>query len=385
MRKPSRVLVWMILVLAAVVVICLLLANPLGRAFMANPAFNGLILVVLAIGLFINFRQVWILRPEARWFEAYASESVEAVPDPPRTGLLAPAARLLTGRRGEQLNLSTLSMRAVLDGIRARLDESRDLSRYITGLLIFLGLLGTFWGLLDTLRGVGDVINNLQLEAGSVGQMFHQLKNGLAEPLSGMGTAFSSSLFGLAGALVLGLFDLQAGHAQNRFYNDLEEWLAGQTRLSSGGVGGEGEQSVPAYIQALLEQTADSLDKLQRVMARSEEERRAADSKLLGLTEQIAALAEQARSEQKGLLSLTKAQSELHGVLSELSETLSAKREGDAEMSHAMRNVDGRLGAIYEEISKGREQVVNELRDELRLLSRTVARGAHPGDGPGRS
>ncbi|MBA1147066.1 MotA/TolQ/ExbB proton channel family protein [Ectothiorhodospiraceae bacterium WFHF3C12] len=367
----------MSLVLAAVIVICLLLAQPLAQAFMSNAIFNGMILAVLALGVIINFRQVWILSPEARWFRAFASDDVEAVPEPPRTGLLAPAARLLTSRRGEQRSLSTLSMQAVLDGIRNRLDESRDLSRYMTGLLIFLGLLGTFWGLLDTLRSVGDVISALDVGTGNVGEMFRQLKGGLAEPLAGMGTAFSSSLFGLAGALVLGLFDLQAGHAQNRFYNDLEEWLAGQTRLSSGGLGGEGEQSVPAYIQALLENTADSLDKLQRVMSQSETERRSADQRLLDLTEQIANLAEQARSEQKGLLNLTRAQGELQGTLTELSDTLAGKRESDDALSHALRSIDGHLGAIYEEVSKGRQQTVNELRDELRLLSRTLARSSH--------
>ncbi len=157
-------------------------------------------------------------------------------------------------------------MRSLLDGIFSRLDESRELSRYMTGLLIFLGLLGTFWGLLKTVSSVSDVIGNMTLGNGDMNLMFDQLKTGLAKPLAGMGTAFSASMYGLAGALVLGFLDLTAGQAQNRFFNELEEWLAGLTRLSSG-VLAEGEGgSVPLYVQALLEQTAENMESLQGVV-----------------------------------------------------------------------------------------------------------------------
>ncbi|MEL0144704.1 MAG: flagellar motor protein MotA, partial [Alphaproteobacteria bacterium] len=172
------------------------------------------------------------------------------------------------GERKDSLSLSTLSMRSLLDGIASRLDESRDLSRYTIGLLIFLGLLGTFWGLLQTVSSVANVIAGLQVGGGDAVTIFNDLKTGLEAPLSGMGTAFSSSLFGLAGSLLLGFLELQAGAAQNRFYNDLEDWLSTATRVSGGGAlsVGEGDQSVPAYIQALLETTADSLDNLQRTV-----------------------------------------------------------------------------------------------------------------------
>jgi len=144
----------------------------------------------------------------------------------------------------------------VLDSIGSRLDESRELSRYMTGLLIFLGLLGTFWGLLLTIGAIADVISGMSVGSGDINALFEQLKTGLGRPLRGMGTAFSASMLGLAGALVLGFLDLTAGQAQNRFYNELEEWLASLTRLSSGVLGGEGDASVPVYVQALLEQTA---------------------------------------------------------------------------------------------------------------------------------
>jgi len=195
-----------------------------------------------------------------------------------------------------------------------------------------------------------------------------------------MGTAFSSSLFGLAGALILGFIDLQAGHAQNRFYNDLEEWLSGQTRLGSGGFGGEGEGSVPTYIQVLLEQTSDSLDKLQRVMSRGEEERRAADARLTELTEQIGNLAEQTRNEQKGLVGLTRMQSELQPVLSQLAESSGSSEEHDQIVRDHLRHIAVGLTDLREEMTADRERTTEALREELRLLTKTMSQA---GQGPG--
>src|SRR5205814_3906751 len=178
------------------------------------------------------------------------------------------------------------------DGIASRLDESRELSRYMTGLLIFLGLLGTFWGLLLTVSAVGDVIGSMSVGSGDLNTLFEQLKSGLQRPLHGMGTAFSSSMFGLAGALVLGFLDLTAGQAQNRFYNELEEWLSGLTRLSSGVLGTEGETSVPRYVQALLEQTAENMEGLQHILSRGEEGRTQSNQAVLALTERIGTLSD---------------------------------------------------------------------------------------------
>ncbi|MDN5869500.1 MAG: flagellar motor protein MotA [Nitrococcus sp.] len=372
MRNPSRALVWMSLFLLAVAIIAALLARPLRHAFMGNPVFNGIILAVFIIGILINYRQVWVLSPEVRWIEAFRRAKGEV--SLPRSQLLGSMARLLTGRYGDHFSLSALSLRTLLDGIRSRLDEARDLSRYIVGLLVFLGLLGTFWGLLETLRAVAGVIGGLDLQAtGSAAGVFSELKHGLQRPLSGMGTAFSSSLFGLAGALVLGFIDLQAGHAQNRFYYDLEEWLSGQTRLSSGALTAEGEGSVPAYIHALLEQTADSLNKLQRVMARSEEDRLASDRKLVNLTEQIANLAEQARSEQKGLMGLTRMQAELQGILGRLADALSGNEEHSQEARESLRHIAHGVTQLRQELIVDRERMANELREEVRLMTRTLA------------
>jgi len=368
----------MTLFLGLVAGVCWLFQGPLMQAFLSNVAFNGMILGVLLVGILVNYRQVLILGPEVRWIGAFRNAGGSAGPLPlPRTRLLGMLARQLERERSERFSLSAMSLRTLLDGIRARLDESRDLSRYFMGLLVFLGLLGTFWGLLDTLRGVGSVISGLSIESGDAATTFESLKVGLEQPLSGMGTAFSSSLFGLAGALVLGFLDLQAGHAQNRFYNDLEEWLASQTKLAGGAFGGDGEGSVPAYIQALLEQTADSLDKLQRIMARGEEERRGADQRLLQLTEEVASLAEQSRTEQKGVMGLTRTQAELKGVLERLADSQGSDADYREHVREHLRQTANGIGYLRAELQADRERLVEELRQELRLLIRTMARIAN--------
>jgi hypothetical protein len=378
MRNPNRVLIWIAVFLAAVAAAAGALYAPLNQAFLANPVFNGMILGVLLVGLVINCRHVLVLKPEVEWVERFRHAEAGDAPSLAGSRLLGSMAQMLTGRRGDRLNLSAMSLRTVLDGIRSRLDESRDVSRYLIGLLVFLGLLGTFWGLLDTLRAVGGVIAGLSFESGDAGAVFSALRDGLQAPLTGMGTAFSSSLFGLAGALVLGFVDLQASHAQNRFYNDLEEWLASQTRLSSGALGGEGEGSVPAYIQALLENTADSLDKLQRVMTRGDEERRSVDARIIELTEEISRLAEQSASEQRGLMGLTRTQAEFQGVLTRLADASEGDQNREAELSEQLKAMAQGLQDLRQELSTDRERLIGELRDEVRLLTRTVS---HLNDG----
>ena len=380
MRNPNRVLIWIMAFLAAVALVAGLLHQPLSEAFLANPIFNGMILGVLFIGLVINCRQIVVLRPEVEWVEQFRRSEPSDMPPLPGSRLLGSMAKMLTGRRGAHLSLSAMSLRTVLDGIRSRLDESRDVSRYMIGLLVFLGLLGTFWGLLDTLRAVGGVIGNLTVSGADAGQIFAELRDGLRAPLEGMGTAFSSSLFGLAGALVLGFVDLQASHAQNRFYNDLEEWLSGQTRLSSGSLGGDGEGSVPAYIQALLENTADSLDKLQRTMARGEEERRGVDARIIELTEEVSRLAEQSQSEQRGVMSLTRTQSELQGVLGRLADATETTGAREGEHIEQLRAMAHGLQDLRQELATDRERLIAELRDEVRLLTRTVSHLRSDGD-----
>ncbi len=221
LTPPRRYLVRMAVFLVLVGFVVFILHRTLWSAFMANPALNGLILAVTVIGIVLAVRQVWRLFPEVRWINDIQNETL-LPPDAPR--LLAPMAGLITSR-ANRASLSVGTTRALLDAVAARLDESRELVRYLAGLLVFLGLLGTFWGLIETVGSVGGVIKSMRTGADS-GVLFDELKSGLAAPLQGMGLSFSASLFGLAGSLVLGFLELQAGQAQTRFYTELEDWLA---------------------------------------------------------------------------------------------------------------------------------------------------------------
>lgn len=231
MSNPKHTLFWMTIYLLIVITVCALIFEPLKSAFLANWVFNALILAVLFVGVALTYRQVLILRPELQWIALFrtgrAGLSVEQEPR-----LLKPLAHQLgNDYKRDRFTLSAMSLRTVLDGIRSRLDESREISRYMISLLVFLGLLGTFWGLLGTIEAVGRVIINLDIGNQNFAEVFGELQAGLLRPLEGMGTAFSSSLLGLGGSLVLGFLDIQAGHAQNRFYDSLEEWLTGLTHL----------------------------------------------------------------------------------------------------------------------------------------------------------
>jgi hypothetical protein len=199
-------------------------------AFSANPGLNGLILGVALIGVLLAFNHVLALRPEVRWFNSFraAGSAEKAGRDPV---MLAPMRALMGSSNTGAI--STAALRSILDSIATRLDDTRDTTRYLTGLLVFLGLLGTFWGLLGTIGSINSVIQGLDAGAGGTADILNTLKQGLSAPLQGMGTAFSSSLFGLSGSLILGFLDLQAGRAQNRFYNELENWLSSVTDVSS--------------------------------------------------------------------------------------------------------------------------------------------------------
>src|SRR5882672_4255326 len=242
------------LILCALVVV--VLYKQILVAFMANPGLNALILGVMLIGVALAFRQVGRLFREINWVNGFRLADPGLAVDRPPV-LLAPMASLLGDRIG-RMAISSPVMRGILDSIAARLDEARDLSRYMTGLLIFLGLLGTFWGLIDTVSSVGKVLEGLKV-GGDAGAVFDSLKEGLAAPLAGMGISFSSSLFGLAGSLILGFLDLQTSQAQNRFYTNLEDWLA--TTVQDLGVGTtSGGAALPAGILDAFERLRHSVE-----------------------------------------------------------------------------------------------------------------------------
>jgi len=236
--------------LCIVAIVCAFLFKPLERAFMANWGFNLVILGALVIGILLNVRRVIVLQPEINWIKIFRTgTSGLSVAESPE--LLKPLAKHLEGLHRDRFSLSALSLRTVLEGIRGRLDESREISRYIISLLVFLGLLGTFWGLLGTIGAVSGIIGGFDIGEQNYDMMFQALKAGLQEPLRGMGTAFSSSLFGLGGSLILGFLDIQANHAQNRFFNELEEWLSGVTQLVNR-TAGAGLESGDAFPQPAM-------------------------------------------------------------------------------------------------------------------------------------
>src|SRR6201981_2787953 len=238
LSSPRIFIVRMVVFLTVCALVVIVLYKQIWTAFLANAVLNGVIIGVLAIGIALAFRQVIRLFPEIDWVNGFRlADPGLAIERPPV--LLAPMAVLLRDRIG-RMAISSQMMRGILDSIAARLDEARDMSRYMTGLLVFLGLLGTFWGLIETVGSVGKVIDGLKV-GGDAGALFDTLKEGLAAPLGGMGISFSSSLFGLAGSLILGFLDLQSSQAQNRFYTDLEDWLATTVRQygTDGAPGGD--------------------------------------------------------------------------------------------------------------------------------------------------
>ncbi len=382
MTRSHRILARMVVFLVLVIGLSYVLGRPLLDAFMGNPAVNGLILGILVAGVAYIFRQVLLLEPARDWIDSFrerlANRDLTAPPGPPPR-LLAPMARMLGSRQSGRVSLSATSLRTLLDGIAARLDETRETSRYLIGVVIFLGLLGTFYGLLETVRSVGSVIGALNIGGGDLARAFGDLKNGLETPLHGMSTAFSASLFGLASSLVLGFLDLQAGQAQNRFYNDLEEWLATYTRLSGGPFGEGGDGSMPAYLHALLEQTADSLENLQRILARGEEGRIAANATLAGLTDRLAVLGEQMKAGQLLMVRLAENQLELKPSLARLATVAENSLGQDDVLRTHLRNVEAYLARLIEDVGEGRAQSVQELRGEIRLLARTIAAAADEG------
>ncbi|MBH5399390.1 flagellar motor protein MotA [Bradyrhizobium sp. CNPSo 4010] len=261
LSSPSVFLVRMLVFLVLCTLVSVVLYKQIIQAFFANPGLNALIGGVLFIGIILAFRQVIRLYPEVSWVNNFRVADPGLAPAR-HPKLLAPMAAILGGERSGRMTITQTTMRHLLDSIATRLDEARDISRYMTGLLVFLGLLGTFWGLIETVGSVGKVIDGLKVGSDS-GALFDTLKEGLAAPLGGMGISFSSSLFGLAGSLILGFLDLQSSQAQNRFYTDLEDWLATTVREygngevpapSGGGVAGSELQAAVERLRSVLEE-----------------------------------------------------------------------------------------------------------------------------------
>src|SRR5918993_3075104 len=312
LSSPRIFLVRMLVFLVLCTLLLVVLYKQIMTAFFANPGLNALIGAVLMIGIILSFRQVVRLYPEVAWVNSFR------IADPGlaierRPTLLAPMAAILGGERTGRMTISQQTMRHLLDSIATRLDEARDISRYMTGLLVFLGLLGTFWGLIETVGSVGKVIEGLKV-GGDSGALFDTLKEGLAAPLSGMGISFSSSLFGLAGSLVLGFLDLQTSQAQNRFYTDLEDWLS--TTVPDLGIDREGPVGgeVRSAIEKLRDAVADAGSG------------RAATAAMANLAEAIQGLVHHMRTEQQMIRDWVDSQAEQHREVRRLLEMMVRER-----------------------------------------------------------
>ena len=309
LSSPRIFLVRMLVFLVLCALLMVVLYKQIIMAFFANPGLNALIGGVLLIGIILSVRQVIRLYPEVSWVNNFR------IADPGlalerRPKLLAPMAAILGGERSGRMTISQQTMRHLLDSIATRLDEARDISRYMTGLLVFLGLLGTFWGLIETVGSVGKVIDGLKV-GGDAASVFDTLKEGLAAPLGGMGISFSSSLFGLAGSLILGFLDLQSSQAQNRFYTDLEDWLASTVREYGDGAGGEIQHAMER-IRAVVEEGGGS---------------RSTTAAMANLAEAIQCLVAQMRTEQQMIREWADGQGEQNREIKKLLERIAKQPE----------------------------------------------------------
>jgi hypothetical protein len=371
MTSPLPYLIRMLVFLAVVAGLAGYLHEDLLRVFYNTPDLDAVILGVLVIGIFFIFRQVVLLWPEVSWLRRFQHRE-ENTPVPPsdRVNLLAPMASML-GERQDQFRLSPTATRALLDGIATRLDERRELARYLIGLLIFLGLLGTFWGLLQTIGAVADAINGLQATAGDAVTMFAKLKGSIEGPLKGMSTAFGASLFGLSGSLVLGFLELQASQAQGRFHIELEEWLARATSIPA--MPAEpAAGSAPAYVEALLERNAEGLDGLTRTVQRIEESRQSAAGTNADLIHRLASLAETMRTQQNLLARFTELSIEMRSAVNRLGDRSGSEADREALAAH-QRNVETQFNRLIEEEIRSRVALSEELRGAFSKISDRTA------------
>ncbi|APO69135.1 flagellar motor protein MotA [Rhizobium mongolense] len=337
LSSPMPFLWTMLLFLVIVGFIAAILFRQTQTAFMHNPGLNGLIVGVLAVGIILVFSHVLALRPEVRWFNSFrAAGSADKVNRNPR--LLAPM-RALIGNRKSTATLSTTALRSILDSIATRLDESRDTSRYLIGLLVFLGLLGTFWGLIGTIGSISGVIQSLDAGSNGTGDVLTTLKEGLSLPLSGMGQAFSSSLLGLSGSLILGFLDLQAGRAQTRFYTELENWLSSVTDVGS-------DIAVPALDSGTSSEDLRAMsDYLKKVAEEGGAGSQRSVAAMASLAEGIQGLVKNMRNEQQMLRDWIEAQQDeakaMRRTLDRLAERIGAQeKQSGAERSHRVSQIE---------------------------------------------
>lgn len=364
--QPVRQITSMLIVLGLVVAGSFAGFETLVAIYWTNPWLNGVILGVFVIGVLSCFRQVWELIGSVRWIEGFAStRSGGGMAQAPT--LLAPLATLLRSR-GARMQLSSTSSRSILDSVAQRVDEAREITRYLTNVLIFLGLLGTFYGLATTVPALVETIRNLAPAEGESGQaVFARLQAGLETQLGGMGTAFSSSLLGLAGSLVVGLLELFAGHGQNRFYRELEEWLSTITRVGFAG-GEEGAGVEHSVLAQVIDNLAEQMESLQLMFTQSDISRSQIDDRLGELAGAMTRLTEriEAADASDALLRVAETQERLLTRLGDAAEGM------DPESRMRLRSIDVQMLRLLEEVSAGRQETLAELRTDIAALTRAI-------------
>lgn len=373
MTRPKIARLTMTLFTVALLAVCLAVYDKLIGAFLSNPYFNSGILVTLTFGVAAAYRQISRIDKSVVWIHGFKG-STQLPSDPPF--LLVPLASVLQ-KNDAMPYINATSLRAMLDGVFTRVDESRDLSRYLMNVLILLGLLGTFWGLLQTVSGIGTVIGGLSVGEGDLKTVFDGFKDGLRRPLLGMGISFSASLFGLASSLILGFLDLQTGRAQNVFCSELEEWLGRRSSISESLLQHGGATS-PAYQEALVSTLSEQLERLQKTMRLSHENQLAEQSHLRSLAETVSALNDNVKSQHVLLSKLTQLQTETTPALSQLTEVIVTSNASRVE--EHVRSVDISLKEISQKLSNSAETQTSELRDELRTIAKILAAEAQKSD-----
>ena len=361
--RPTQQIVLMLVILALVMAGGVLVWPRVQDVFLTSPYLNATIAVVFVVGVFACFFQVTQLFSSVAWIEQVAGGSqAEGDEAPPRLlAAISGVARL----RGNRLQVTPASARSTLDSVGARMEESRDITRYIANLLIFLGLLGTFFGLATTVPAVVETIRSLQPTEGEEGlAVFGRLMDGLDDQLGGMGTAFASSLLGLAGSLVVGLLELYAGHGQNRFYRELEEWLASITRVS---FSGDGDGAIDkAAIATVLDHMVDQMDTLQSLFAQSETRRAATEQRMLSLVQSVDGLTARLGPWQVSATErLATAQDRLAAAL----DGMAAEQGLDDESRNRLRSIDVQLFKMAEVLERSRDADIMDLRGDMAELT----------------
>ncbi len=368
--QPVRQITLMLIVLGLTAVGGFLALPSVLPIFAANPYLNGVIIFVFIIGVVACFYQVFQLIGSVRWIENFASDSPD--PDTVAPQLLAPLASLLR-TRGARMQVSATSTRSILDSVSSRVDEAREITRYIVNMLIFLGLLGTFYGLATTVPAVVDTIRSLAPVEGEGGvDVFGRLMTGLEAQLGGMGVAFGSSLLGLAGSLVVGLLELFAGHGQNRFYQELEDWLSSITRV--GFSSGEDSSSESHAIAGVVDHMTEQMETLQQLFMESNVSRSNVDEKLGKLADAVDRMTTRIEGADPASQALERVALGQERLITAL-ESQGAGDSIDAESRMRLRSIDVQMLRILEEISAGRQETMAELRKDISLLAKALSGG----------